>query len=114
MAHELFFQEKLSLCEVPFKQTSSVVNGAPRHSNVVFVQEILTSWFDSPLLESLIKFYSSMGYAKLDISRAKVSTTNLIIDLHIGPHVLLVCFLMFMYISLLLLLFIQKSMREIE
>ncbi|XP_074569458.1 uncharacterized protein LOC141826101 [Curcuma longa] len=81
MAHELFFQEKLSLCEVPFKQTSSVVNGAPRHSNVVFVQEILTSWFDSPLLESLIKFYSSMGYAKLDISRAKVAVCVCIVQL---------------------------------
>ncbi|XP_042430044.1 uncharacterized protein LOC122016720 isoform X2 [Zingiber officinale] len=81
MAHELFFQEKLSQCEVPFKQTSSVVNGAPRHSNVVFVQEILTSWFDSPLLESLIKFYSSTGYAKLDISRAKVAVCVCIVQL---------------------------------
>lgn len=114
MAHELFFQEKLSQCEVPYKQTTSVVNEAPRHSNVVFVQEILTSWFDSPLLESLIKLYSSMGYAKLDIFRAKVSTPKLIIDFHRGLHVLLVWFVTVIYTSLHLLLLIQNSLRKIE
>lgn len=75
MAHELFFLEKIMQCEKPEKVTcTSTVNATSRHANVLYAQEILSTWFvDSSFLENLIKSFSDIEYDKEVVFRAKVN-----------------------------------------
>ncbi|URE36595.1 mRNA transport [Musa troglodytarum] len=83
MAHELFFLEKIMQCEKPDKVIcTSTVNATSRQANVLYAQEILSTWFvDSSFLENLIKSFSDIEYNKEVVFRAKVAVCVCIIHL---------------------------------
>ncbi|WOL09689.1 hypothetical protein Cni_G18442 [Canna indica] len=82
MAYELFFQEKGPQCEMPDKRTfTNIVNGTSGHTNLLYAEEILTTWFDSPFLENLIEYYADISYDKDVIFDAKVAVCVCIVHL---------------------------------
>ncbi|KAJ8512137.1 hypothetical protein OPV22_002571 [Ensete ventricosum] len=83
MAHELFFLEKIMQCEQPDKATcTSMVNATSKHANVLYAQEILSTWFvDSSFLENLIKSFSDIEYDKEVVFCAKVAVCVCIVHL---------------------------------
>ncbi|URE33861.1 mRNA transport [Musa troglodytarum] len=81
--HMNSFSGKIMQCEKPDKVIcTSTVNATSRQANVLYAQEILSTWFvDSSFLENLIKSFSDIEYNKEVVFRAKVAVCVCIIHL---------------------------------
>ncbi|WOL02968.1 ATP-dependent RNA helicase-like protein DB10 [Canna indica] len=53
---------------------TNIVNGTSGHTNLLYAEEILTTWFDSPFLENLIEYYADISYDKDVIFDAKLKS----------------------------------------
>ncbi|XP_020110275.1 uncharacterized protein LOC109725483 isoform X2 [Ananas comosus] len=81
MAHEIFLQERLLQGEKSKTLTANTSKEQVQPSNKLYLRVLLKKWCDGPIMESLIKSYSSSGYENELVRQAKVAVCVLIVHL---------------------------------
>lgn len=77
MAHEIFLQERLLQGEKSKTLIANTSKEQVQPSNKLYLRVLLKKWCDGPIMESLIKSYSSSGYENELVRQAKVSLHSL-------------------------------------